>query len=53
MEFYEWLEIGIENKWVSDIVCLTHAGIPMTDEEVEQWQEGDDFCQFAIRVWED
>lgn len=53
MNFYEWLKIGIENKWVSDVVCNTHEGLPMTEEEVADWNEGFDNCQFAIRVWED
>lgn len=51
MEFYEWLKIGIDNGWVSDAVCDTHEGIPMTNEENNKWEEGEDPCIIAIRVW--
>lgn len=52
MKFYEWLKIGIDNEWVSDVVCDTHEGVPMTDEEMSKWDEGEDPCILAIRVWE-
>jgi hypothetical protein len=52
-EFYEWLQIGIDKKWVSDVMCVTHNGLENTEEEEEQWNEGGDPCQHAIRVWID
>ena len=51
MELCEWLQVGIDNGWVSDAVCDTHEGIPMTEEEMSQWEDGQDPCILAIRVW--
>lgn len=51
MEFHEWLSIGINNEWVSDIHCDTHDGIQMTDEESEAWDEGSDPCIPILRIW--
>jgi uncharacterized membrane protein YebE (DUF533 family) len=33
-----------------DVVCATHDGIPQTDEEEAQWEEGLDPCQVVIRL---
>jgi len=51
MTFQDWLAIGIEVGWVSEGVCDTHDGLPMTDEEMELWDEGSDPCIPALRVW--
>lgn len=52
-EFYEWLRQGIAAGWVSDVVCDTHEGLPQTDDEADQWDEGLDPCIHGIRVWID
>ena len=49
--FYDWVRIGIDRNWVSDIVCVTHHGLPNTDEEEKEWDEGHDPCVPGIRVW--
>jgi hypothetical protein len=51
MDFYEWLEFGKDKGWCSDVVCDTHDGLPLTDEEMEAWDLGNDDCVPAIRVW--
>lgn len=53
ISFVEWINLGIKNGWASDIVCYTHDGPQMTDEEVELWDDGQDPCMFMIRVWDD
>lgn len=51
MTFEEWMNIGIENKWVEQF-CYTHDVPPLTDEESQQWYEfTDDFCVPTLRVW--
>lgn len=50
-EFWTWLSIGQERGWVSDGVCETHEGVPMSDGEVEEFDEGHDPCIPVIRVW--
>ena len=52
-QFYDWLAIGIDNKLVSDVTCVTHNGFEMTEEEEEEWSDGGDPCQHAVRVWVD
>jgi hypothetical protein len=52
-QFYDWLAIGIDKKWVSDVACLTHNGLENTEEEEKEWDEGGDPCQHAVRVWVD
>ena len=51
LEFYDWLKIGRDKGWCSDIVCDTHEGLPMTDEEMEGWEFGNDDCIPAVRIW--
>lgn len=51
MDFYEWLEIGVSNKWVSEPYCDTHDGGPLTDEEAQDLDQGNDPCMVAMRVW--
>lgn len=49
---FEWVQFGVDEGWVSEPACATHDGIPMLDDEVEEWQEGLDDCQFVLRIWE-
>lgn len=51
MDFYEWLKVGVDNKWVTDVYCDTHDGYQMTDEEAKAWEDGEDPCIPVIRVW--
>ena len=50
-EFEKWILLGIERKWISDVVCATHEGLPNTEEEEAEWEEGYDPCIPGIRVW--
>jgi hypothetical protein len=48
--FWRWYEKGLNNGWCSEIVCDTHDGLPMSDDEMEAWSEGDDPCIVAVRI---
>jgi hypothetical protein len=50
-DFGEWLTYGIAQGWCSDLVCETHDGMPLTDEESEEFEDGGDPCIPAFRVW--
>jgi hypothetical protein len=50
-EFEKWILIGIERKWISDVVCAIHEGLPNTEEEEKDWEDGYDTCIPGIRVW--
>ena len=51
---YDWLELGVKNKWCCRPVCGTHDMVPMSPEEEAEWDEGNDPCQYIVRVdeWE-
>lgn len=53
MTIDEWLAYGVEHKYCSPPVCDTHEGIPLTEEEVSLWDEGEDPCAVAVRIWLD
>ena len=48
----DWVQYGIEKKWVTDSICATHDGTYdyMTDEEREQWDEGGDPCDLVLKL---
>lgn len=52
IDIRDWAEFGHQQGWVSKPACATHDGIPMLDDELEEWQEGLDNCQFVLRIWE-
>jgi hypothetical protein len=51
MTFDDWLAIGIEVGWVTQIVCQTHDGTEMTPAEEQDWEDGYDPCIPVMRVW--
>lgn len=51
MTFEEWLEHGQLEGWISDPHCQTHDGTRMTEEEDEQFNDGDDPCIIVVRIW--
>lgn len=53
LTFEEWAQYGWEQGWCSPPVCVTHDGLPTSDEEEEQIMEGDDICVHVIRLYED
>lgn len=52
MTFDEWLEYGFNNGWVGPDVCITHDGLPMTEEEEQEMDEGDP-CVHVVRLYAD
>ena len=51
-QFVLFLDWAHRSGWVSDIVCATHDGLPDTEEERALWEEGQDPCASAVRIWE-
>lgn len=51
MNFSEWLEIGLEQGWISEPACSTHDILPMTEEEMVEWDQGFDNCIPVLRLW--
>jgi hypothetical protein len=51
ISFDIWMEAGIINGFVGAPICSTHDGIPMSADEDEQWEEGDDPCIHILRLY--
>jgi hypothetical protein len=50
-EFEIWIKNGIERGWITEPFCNTHDGDPyMSEEELEEWDQGGDPCQVVIRI---
>lgn len=52
MEFEDWLLIGLQAGFCGPAVCSTHDGIPLSDDEVDEFDEGDP-CVHIIRLYAD
>lgn len=52
MDFSLWYGIGIKNKWISHMYCETHDGSPLTDEEMDEMDDGGDPCIIAVRLYQ-
>jgi len=52
MDFAQWLEYGINNKWCTKSVCETHNGLPTSAQEDELWEQGEDPCIHVVRLVE-
>ena len=51
MEMSDWIEIGIDQGWISPGFCFTHEGDPfMTEEEAQDWEDGGDPCCPVFKV---
>ena len=46
-----WLAYGQERGWCSPAVCSTHDGLPTTDEEFEEFEDGYDPCIYGVRLY--
>jgi len=51
--FDEWLQEGLSLGFCGPAVCYPHDGLPMTEEEDNQFSEGEDPCIHIIRLYED
>ncbi len=51
MTLKEWVIYGMDRGFCSDSVCSTHDGIPNTAAEEAEWEEGNDPCIPAVRIW--
>jgi hypothetical protein len=51
--FDEWISYGIEKGWCGPPVCYTHDGLPMSEQEYSEFDEGQDPCTHVVRMYED
>ena len=51
LQFWAWLEMGINKGWVTEPFCNTHDGDPhMTEEEEKEGEDGGDPCLHVIKL---
>ena len=51
LTFHDWLALGEMMGFCSAAVCETHDCLPMTEEEQEEFEEGNDPCVLAVRLY--
>lgn len=51
LTFAEWISYGVDKGWVSEPACATHDGVPSTEDELTDLDEGYDPCQHVLRLW--
>ena len=51
LEFEIWLKNGYDRGWISDVFCNTHDGAPMSEEEMQEWEEGGDPCSYHVKLF--
>ncbi len=53
LTFQEWMTYGIEKGWCGPPVCYTHDGLPMSEQEYAEFDEGQDPCTHVVRMYDD
>jgi len=52
-DFESWLDYGVKQGWIfPEAVCNTHDGPPMTEQEIDDFDNGSDPCIHVIRLFE-
>lgn len=51
MNLGEWLRHGIDAGYCTNPSCNTHDGPEMTEDELEQFDDGYDPCVHIVRLW--
>ena len=50
-EVWKWLQVGIDNGWITEPFCYTHDGDPyMSEEEEQEWEDGGDPCCPVLKI---
>ena len=49
----EWFEYGWKKGWCGPPVCYTHDGLPLSEDEMDEWADGADPCIHIVRLYED
>ena len=47
----EWIEIGVKMGWCSPPICDPHDGMPLSEEEATEYEEGSDPCIHILRLY--
>ena len=50
MDYWEWIKVGYDKGFCSDVGCTTHDP-PYTLEESESFMDGEDPCCHVVRIY--
>lgn len=53
IEFDEWLQQGLTLGFVGPAICHTHDGLPLSETEDADFEDGGDPCIHILRLYED
>lgn len=52
MTFDDWLAVGRANKWISEIYCDAHSGPPLSETELAEIDDTEEYpCVACVRVY--
>jgi len=52
MSYEEWIELGMKEGWCGPPVCSTHDGVPMSENEEVDFDDGGDPCIHIVRMYD-
>jgi len=50
MSVQEWLQEGFDKGYCSDIACETHEADYYTEDEIKEFNSGEDPCIYVVRL---
>lgn len=53
LTYDDWMAYGIKKGWCGPPVCYTHDGLPMSEQEMQDFDDGTDPCMHIVRMYED
>lgn len=53
ISFDEWVKNGLDMGFIGPPVCSTHDGLPMSEDEENEFNEGFDPCINVVRLYWD
>lgn len=53
MDIDEWLAVGYAAGYCGPVLCYTHDGPPLTEDEENEFNDGGDPCLAVLRVYPD
>jgi hypothetical protein len=51
--FEQWLQEGISLGVCGPPICYPHDGLPLTEQEDKEFEDGGDPCVYILRLYED
>lgn len=52
MTFQEWIDLGISMGFCSELICVHHDEIPVTEIEEDELEFDSEMCLPLVRIWQ-